>query len=275
MIFSVMLAITFASLALSITYLPDTGNINMKSPLAIFFVITILIALIVPMIFVFLFKELRITRTRRGLPVTKIASSLLLVMVVVYEISDLIYIIKSFEHGFDAWRFVRFIISFLLIVHLVLEILPSKIEIPTIVKHTANASFPLYTVLSVLVINFWGGAEPFAEYFEILFIICYALVTLFLLFDFKWKIISSNPKAYLALSSIAFVFASTISVASLIGSIARRDIFPPEQMFICILEMILIFTLSIYCLSKTLSVQATVAHIVELADEHKHSKGNN
>ena len=273
MLFSVLIAITFASLALSITYIEDTGNINMKSPLAIFFVITILAALVTPIIFVFLFKDLRITRTKRDLLSTKITSAILTLIIIAFEICDLIYIIKLgvSSSQFDAWRFVRFLLAFLVIVHLIFEVLPSKINLPLAVKYTANAAIPLYTVASILTIYFYKGAEPLPEYFEILFIISYSLITLFTLFDFKWKLISTNAKAYVALSSVAFVFGTTVSMASIMGTISRKGIFAPEQAAICVFEMILILALSVYSLSKTLAVQATVAHIVKLAHEHKHA----
>ena len=78
MLVATAIAVIFASLALCLTYSPDHGNINMKSPYAIFFVTTVLIALVVPPLFVVGFKELKISRTKRDLLFGRIASILTL-----------------------------------------------------------------------------------------------------------------------------------------------------------------------------------------------------
>ena len=260
MFLSVFFAIIFASLALCITYQKDLGNINMRSPLAIFFVLTILIAIVIPVVFAILLKDLKITRTKRDLVTSKIAAAFMIIAIGAYETADIVYLLRT---GFDAWRFLRIFLALLFILHLFFIILPSKTKIAPLIRHCANAAGPLYTVTSILAIYFWGAAEPIPEYFEILFIMSYSLITLFLLFDFKWRLVPTNPRAYVALSAMAFVFSCTISVASLWGVIVRRDIFNNEQIFIAIFEMLLIFTFSIYSLSKTHAIGATIAHIVK------------
>ena len=263
---AVLVAATVAALALCLTYQEDIGNIRMRSPLAIFFVITTIIATVIPVVFISLFKEMKINRTRRDLLCVRFASVFLFIAIAFYEVADGIYMVKQ---GFEAWRFLRVFVALLFLAHMVFTVLPSKITASPIIRHTLDASAPIFTVLSILTIYFWGGAEPLPEYFQILFIMSYSLFSLFLLFDFKWKVVKTSARAYTALSAMAFAFGAVVSIASLIGVFVRDDLFSKDQLSICIFEIILILGLSLFCLSKTLSVKATVDHIIELSKEQK------
>lgn len=264
-----LIAIVFSSLALCTTFYEDTGNINMKSPLAIFFVIFILVALAVPVVFAILFTDLKITRTKRDLPIIKLAASILLVSLVAFEVYDMIFMGKI---GFEIWRFFRLLISFLLLVHLIFSILPARANIVPFAKYCANASMPIFCILSILAIYFYGGATPIPEYFKILTVMAYSFLTLFFLYDFKWKIMTTNPRAYLAIASMAFVFSTTVAITSLIGVIARGDIFPQSKVVISVFEMVLLFAFSFVCLAKVFAVKKTVSHVVKVSEEHRAKK---
>ncbi len=269
---SVALAILFASLALCLTFYEDTGNINMISPLAIFFVTFVLISLVIPVIFVFLFKDLKITRTKRDLPIIKFAAALILVALIAFEVYDIVFMVQI---GFEIWRFLRLFLAALLVLHLVFGILPSKTKIPPFIRHTANASAPLFTITSVLAIYFYGGATPIPEYFKILFVMGYSFLTLFLLYDFKWKLIPTNPRSYTALSSMAFAFGATISLTSIIALIARHDLFTQDKIVISIFEIALVFALSFLGFAKTMAVKQTVSHVVKISEEHEAKRNSN
>ena len=265
MLGSTLIAATAAALALCLTYQPDIGNIRMRSPLAIFFVITTLLATVVPVVFITMFNDLKINRTKRDIPSVRFASIFAFIALAFYEVADSIYVIQN---GFEAWRFLRVFVSLLFLALLVFTVLPSKISIPPIVRHIFDAAAPIFSVVSILSIYFWGGADPLPEYFEILFIMTHALFALFFLFDFKWKVVKTSARAYTALSSMAFVFGAIVSVASLIGVFVRDDLFTKQQLSICLFEIILILGLSVYSLSKTLAVKATVDHIIKTSIEH-------
>ena len=269
LLFCTLLAIVFSSLALCLTFYEDTGNINMKSPLAIFFVIFILIALALPAVFAILFSDLKITRTKRDLPIIKLAASILLVSLIAFEVYDMIFMGKI---GFEIWRFFRLLISFLLLIHLVFSILPSKTNIAPFAKHCANASMPIFSILSILAIYFYGGAIPIPEYFKILFVMAYSFIALFFLYDFKWKIMKTNPKSYVAIASMAFVFSSTVSTTSLIAIIAKPDLFPQSKLVISVFEMVLLLAFSFVCLAKVIAVKKTVAHVIKASEEHRAKK---
>lgn len=269
LLLSTLLATVFSSLALCKTFYEDTSNINMKSPYAIFFVIFVLIALVLPAVFAILFKDLKITRTKRDLPIIKLAASILLVSVIAFEVYDMIFMGKI---GFEIWRFFRLLISFLLLLHLVFSILPAKANIPPFAKYCANASMTIFCILSILSIYFYGGATPIPEYFKILFIMAYSFLTIFFLYDFKWKIMVTNPRAYVAIASMAFVFPAVVSITSLIGIIARSDIFPQSTVVISVFEMVLLLAFSFVCLAKVFAFKITVNHVIKASEEHQAKK---
>lgn len=269
LLFTTLLAIIFSSLALCLAFYEDTGNINMKSPLSIFFVVFILIALAVPVVFAILFNDLKITRTKRDLPIIKLAAIILLIAVIAFEIYDVIFMSKI---GFEIWRFFRLIISAFLIAHLVFSILPSKTDIPPFAKYCANASMPIFNILSILALYFYGGATRIPEYYKILFIMSYCFITLFLLYDFKWKIMKTNPRSYFAFASMAFVFSSTVAITSIISIIARPSLFSQDKIVISVFEMILTFAFSFVCLAKVIAVKKTVAHVIKVSQEHLEKK---
>jgi hypothetical protein len=60
-----------------------------------------------PAVFAILFKDLKITRTKRDLPIIKLAASILLVSLVAFEVYDMIFMGKI---GFEIWRFFRLLI---------------------------------------------------------------------------------------------------------------------------------------------------------------------
>ncbi|MBO5380194.1 MAG: hypothetical protein J6A90_07705 [Clostridia bacterium] len=251
------IAVLFASLALCLTYTPDHGNIDMKSAHAIFFVTTILIALVAPILFVVAFKDLKITRTKRDLLFGKIASTLVLISLFAYTISDMIYMTAS---SFQVWRFFRALVSVLVMIFAVIEILPSKTKVSPFIKNVVNGCAPVYTALSILTLYFSPTYIP--EYFKILYTIAYSILTLFFLYDFKWRLVPTNAKAYTAISTMAFTLPVIISLASVAGYIFRNGDFVQSQITVSIFEMIFVCTLGIYALSKVLAVKKTVEYVV-------------
>ena len=258
MLIATAVAVIFASLALCLTYTQEHGNIDMKSSYAVFFVTTILIALVLPILFVIAFKDLKITRTRRDLKFGKFASALVLVALFAYTLTDIIYMTAGV---FQVWRFFRALVSIFFMVFAVIEILPSKTKVSQLVKNVANACAPIYTVLSILALYFNPRYIP--EYFKFLYVIAYAILTLFFLYDFKWRLVPTNAKAYTAISSMAFTLPTIISLASIIGYIFKNNEFKQAEITVSIFEMIFVLTLAIYALSKIFAVKVTVDYVVE------------
>jgi hypothetical protein len=260
-------AVVFASLALCLTYSPDHGNIDMKSAFAIFFVTTVLIALVAPIFFVIAFKELKITRTKRDLPFGKTASLLVALSLFAYSIADMIYMTSGV---FQAWRFFRAVVSIFVIIFAVIEFLPSKTKIAPFVKNFINGCVPVYTALSILALYFNPKYVP--EYFKILYVIAYATLTLFFLYDFKWRLVPTNAKAYTAISTMAFTLPVIISLASIAGFIFRNGDFTQAKITVSIFEMIFVLTLGIYALSKVLAVKKTVEYVVVETEKRRIKK---
>lgn len=257
MLVATVIAAVFSALALCLTYSVDHGNIDMKSAYAVFFVTTFLIALVAPILIVIMFKDLKITRTRRDLLFGKIASTLLLILLFTYTLTDIIYMTAS---TFQVWRFFRALIAILVMVFAVIEILPSKTKISPFIKNVANGCVPIYTVLSILALYFNPYHVP--EYFKILYIIAYSILTLFFLYDFKWRLVPTNAKAYTAISTMAFTLPVIISLSSIAGYIARSKDFSQARITVSIFEMIFVCALGIYALSKVLAVKKTVEYVV-------------
>lgn len=257
MLIATAVAIIFASLALCLTYTPEDGNINMKTGYAVIFVITLLIALIVPFFFIIAFKDMKITRTRRDLKFGKIASLLVAISVFAYSISDMIYMTSG---KFQAWRFLRVLAAIFVIIFAIIEFLPSKIKISTFAKNFTNGCVPIYTAFSILALYFDPTSIP--EYFKILYTIAYAILTLFVLYDFKWRLVTTNAKAYTAISTMAFALPVIISLSSISGFIFRNNDLKQENIVVSIFEMILVLTFGIYALSKVFAIKATVNYVV-------------
>ncbi len=265
-----LLALVFAILAVVLTYSHSTGNIEMMSPLSIFFVVTLLIALIVPVVFAILFKELKITRTKRDLIVVKIAALFLCISIIAFEIVDMIYMSNT---EFLIWRFLRLIVSFFFIAHTIFAILPSKTNIVPFARHCASAGAPIFAILSVLSFYFPGDSEEhFPDYLKILFVIAYSLFALYALYDFKWKLVPTNPRSYMALSSMTFVFTSIVSITSIVAIFANEGMVASNRFILCIFEAILLLAFSFIALSKTLAIKKTVAHVVKVSEEHEAEK---
>lgn len=267
MLIATVVAVVFAALALCLTYAPDHGNIDMKSSYAVFFVTTILIALVLPILFVIGFKDLKITRTKRDLPFGRVASALFLLSLFAFTITDMIFMTSG---SFQAWRFFRALIAIFVAIFAVFEFLPSKTKVSTFAKNFVNGCVPIYTALSILAIYFNPTYVP--EFFKILFVIAYAILTLFFLYDFKWRLVKTNAKAYTAISTMAFTFPVVISLASIIGFICKSDEFSQSQITISIFEMIFVCALGIYALSKVFAIKATVEYIIKASKERQEAK---
>ena len=251
------IAVIFASLALCLTYSPDHGNINMKSPYAIFFVTTVLIALVVPPLFVVGFKELKISRTKRDLLFGRIASILFSIGAFIYTLTDMIYMTSG---SFEAWRFFRALVAIFVIIFAVIEFLPSKIKVSTTVKNFLNGCIPVYTALSILALYFSPTYVP--EYFKILYVMAYSILTLFFLYDFKWRLVKTNAKAYTAISAMTFVFSAIVSLASIVGFIFKNESFTQAQITVSLFEMIFVLILGVYALSKVFAMKKTIEYVI-------------
>lgn len=265
MLGATVLAVIFASLALCLTYSPDHGNINMKSPYAIFFVTTVLIALIVPPLFVVGFKDLKITRTRRDLIFSRVASMLLLIGTFAYTLTDMVYMTSG---EFEVWRFFRALVAIFVIIFGLLDFLPSKTKVSTTVKNFVNGCVPVYTALSILALYFNPTYVP--EYFKILYVVAYSILTLFFLYDFKWRLIKTNAKAYTAISAMTFVFSAIISLTSIVGFICKNDYFAQSEITVSLFEMIFVLILGIYALSKVIAIKKTVEYVI--VETHKRNE---
>ncbi len=267
MLVATAIAIIFASLALCLTYLEDQGNIDMKSPYAIFLVTTMLIALVVPILFVIAFKDLKITRTKRDLPFGKIASALVLLATFAYTISDMIFMTGG---EFQIWRFLRALVSIFVLIFAVIEILPSKTKISQFVKNFVDGCVPVYTALSILALYFNPTYVP--EYFKILYVIAYSILTLFFLYDFKWRLVPTNAKAYTAISTMAFTLPVIISLSSVVGFIIKGGDFSQARITVSVFEMMFVCALGIYALSKVFAVKVTVEYVVKASKERLEAK---
>ena len=265
MLGATVLAVIFASLALCLTYSPDHGNINMKSPYAVFFVTTVLIALVVPPLFVVGFKDLKITRTRRDLIFGRVASMLLLIGTFAYTLTDMVYMTSG---EFEVWRFFRALVAIFVIIFGLLDFLPSKTKVSTTVKNFVNGCVPVYTALSILALYFNPTYVP--EYFKILYIMAYSTLTLFFLYDFKWRLVKTNAKAYTAISAMTFAFTTTVSLASIIGFICKNDYFTQSKITVSLFEMIFVLILGIYALSKVIAIKKTVEYVI--VETHKRNE---
>lgn len=261
------IAVVFASLALCLTYSIDNGNIDMKSPYAVLFVTTMLIALIAPIVIVVLFKELKITRTKRDLPFGKISAVLFLISTFVYTLSDMVFMVSS---SFQIWRFLRALVAIFVMIFAILEFLPSKIKVSPFAKNFLNGCVPVYTALSIMAIYF--NPQYLPEYFKILYIIAYAAITLFFLYDFKWRLVPTNAKAYTAISTMGFTLPVIISLTSIVGFFFKGSEFSQDNITISIFEMFFLCTLGIYALSKVFAVKKTVAYVVVETEKRRLKK---
>ena len=265
MFIATAIAVIFASLALCLTYSSDHGNINMKSSYAIFFVTTVLIALVVPPLFVVGFKELKITRTKRDLIFGRVASMLLLLGVFTFTLTDMVYMTSG---SFEAWRFFRALVAIFVAIFALLEFLPSKTKVSSTVKNFVNGCVPVYTALSILALYFNPTYVP--EYFKILYVMAYSILTLFFLYDFKWRLVKTNAKAYTAISAMTFVFSAIVSLASIIGFIFKNGDFSQSEITVSLFEMIFVLILGIYALSKVFAIKKTIEYVI--VETHKRNE---
>ena len=262
MLATTAIAAIVSSLALCLTYTRASGNIDMKSALAIFFVTAFLIALVVPILFVIAFKDLKITRTKRDLMFGKVASALFVISLVVFTFSDIVYMTSDVigSSSLPVWRFFRALVSVFVMAFAVIELLPSKTNVPPFVKNLVNGAVPVYLAFSILSLYFNPTYIP--EYFKILYTVAYSILTLFFLYDFKWRLVPTNAKAYTAISTMAFTLPVIISLSSIVVFIFRNDDLSQARITVSIFEMIFVLTLGIYALSKVLAVKKTVEYVV-------------
>lgn len=267
MLVATVVAVVFASLALCLTYSHAHGNIDMTSAFAVFFVTTLLIALILPILFIIAFKDLKITRTKRDLLFGKIASAFIALTLLAHTISDMAYMTSG---SFQVLRFFRSLVAIGVIVFAVIEILPSRTKVSSLLKNVANGCVPIYTALSILTLYFNPTYIP--EYFKILYIIAYSALTLFFVYDFKWRLVKTNAKAYTAISSMAFTLPVIISLTSVVGFIIKNESFTQQKITVSFFEMIFVCALSFYALSKVFAVKATVKYIIEASQKRLEAK---
>lgn len=274
-----VLATIFNSLSLSLTYDSFTSNIGIGSPLSILFIVFVSLCFAAPIVLGFLTKETSIiTRTVKNTIFEKVAASIVILSLLALLGYDVVILFQEIAYAadiqgytmsfsealkqhFELWRLFRAILTIPFIVHLVFGFLP-KSSVSTLVKAFFHCTAILWCMMTPIIIYFYSGTPPIPEYFRITFSIMFILFTLFLLFDFKWIYFDSSIRIYSALTLMTFIFASVISVGTVVGLIANSEL-SINELSLSLFEVIVSISLAIYSLSKWLEIYKTVNIVAE------------
>lgn len=289
-----VIGLIFGALSLILTYSQDTGNIKLGSAFSILFIVFTSLALVAPIVLSILAKDTNIiTRTPKTSLLFKIASGIVIGALVALFVFDCIVLVKElnlanehynnlvdqgklasdawsegFNRHFEFWRVARMVLSIPFIAHLVFGFLPSKIRLPMPLKTVCHSLSILWCTATPIIIYFFKGSPPTTEYFRVVYSMAFIMLTLFLLYDFKWLYLETSFRVYSAVTIIATSFSLIASISTIIAMIIRSDSLiitdasKYQSIFdihcINIFEIFVVLALGILALSRVLLILKTV-----------------
>ena len=252
-----LLATTFASLSVCLTYKESISNIKISSPFSIFFIIFIVSALALPIAQAIIIKDYKITRAKDTI-FLKIAAIITIVALAVLSLYDFISAVSGISTNppiFETWRFIRIFAAVPFIASLVFTAFKKQIKVNNYIRYVVSLFSTAWILFSLLAIYFHKGSPPIPEYFRIMLSFNYIFGALFFLYDFKWNDFASSTRVYIALTTLFTTFSFVFATAGLIGNIRM---FSEATTSISIYEIGVCLAFGVFGLAKLTSIKQAV-----------------
>lgn len=267
-------SLVFALLSLIYYYNNATVSVNFKNVIPIMSIVFLLASIATAVYFTFQIDKLYITRVKKDSGFSKFAVLLVAILACALFFFDFLNFVQvptlslAYQSKFFKTLRMGFFIQF--IAYFILELIPRKIKhktinIPTWIKPFVSICSIIWCIFGLLSIYFFANL-PTANFFKIVFIFYYVLLTLFLFFEIKFEILTPNHRGYVLSSLLLFIFTfvvlGSIMLAKFLGKLPAVTISE--------FEIFLSFALSIYAFSKLVAIQGTLKHVISRSEGSSH-----